>query len=302
MFVMHETAADRTGTGVEIFVTAPHREIDLPVVQVQHHIAGGVGQIDAEHATLTMGRLRQPRDVEILARQEIDAAQQHQGDLGAALGEQRLNVRAASLTPQQSRARVKAVMTELRLQRIQVRGKDGGVDQDTIARGSGPIECQHQQMQVGRQAVHEDDFACLRRPAALRIRGNSRGTNTRESCPGNAPRRRGLPMRPVPARPAPRRARLQSQRVTAEIDDRLTIGAARDVELLAEMAQRISGVQAEGEGLIRLKAHDGVPHRAASMPRNSRAVPLNMRSRNCAGRSVSDSMSLPGSCSPSGKG
>ena len=40
--LMHEATADGAGTAVEILVGAPDGEIDVPIVQLQRHIAGRV--------------------------------------------------------------------------------------------------------------------------------------------------------------------------------------------------------------------------------------------------------------------
>src|SRR5262249_42125338 len=111
---MHETTADRSRSRVEILVTTPHGKIDLPVVQTQLDVAGGVGQIKGEYAALPPSCFRQTRNVEILAGQEIHAAQQYHGDLATALDQHCLDVLAPPFDQQQSLTRLKAVMAQLR--------------------------------------------------------------------------------------------------------------------------------------------------------------------------------------------
>ena len=53
----------------------------------------------------------------------------------------------------------------------------------------------------------------------------------------------GLPLGEFLLHVRSRRAGLQSQRVTAEVDRRLTGGVQRQVELLSEVAQRVCFVQ-----------------------------------------------------------
>ena len=46
MPLMHERARYRAGSGVEIFVGTPDREIDVPIMQRQRHVADCVREID----------------------------------------------------------------------------------------------------------------------------------------------------------------------------------------------------------------------------------------------------------------
>ena len=45
----------RAGPAVEVLVAAPDGEIDVPVVQLQRHVAGRVGQVEADDAALPVG-------------------------------------------------------------------------------------------------------------------------------------------------------------------------------------------------------------------------------------------------------
>ena len=45
MTLVHEATADCAGTGVEVLVIAPDGEVDVPVVEAEGHIAGGVSQV-----------------------------------------------------------------------------------------------------------------------------------------------------------------------------------------------------------------------------------------------------------------
>src|SRR5262249_32882304 len=125
-----EAAAHRPGAAVEVFVIAPDGEIDLPVVQPQYHVARRVGQVEADHAALAPGGGGDPLHVEDLAGEEIDTAEQHQGNLGAPGLQQRLDVFApdqvfphARLEGQQRVGRVETVIPDLRLDGVEVRGE-----------------------------------------------------------------------------------------------------------------------------------------------------------------------------------
>src|SRR5438876_489052 len=93
--------------------------------------------------------------------------------------------------------------------------------------------------------------------------------------------------------------RLQAERMSAEID-RLLLIDRRDQELLPEFRQRIAGVHLLGERFVQMVVHRR--NASCARPRNSRAVPESKRSRWAGDSSSSDSISRPGSASPSGNG
>src|SRR5690606_2822121 len=130
-----------------------------------------------------------------------------------------------------------------------------------------------------------------------------------------------------------RTARLQAQRVAAEVD-LLLILLARDMEALAEGDQRVGGVLGDGPDFSVVDGHRSIrfvvklvsfsrrrgkagiglqreslisrlprdqAKREAGRPSQSSAVPWKSRER-ASSPSPSDSMPLPGSCSPSGNG
>ena len=55
MLLVDETAAHGAGTAVEILVAAPDGEIDVPLVQLQRHVAGGVGQVETDETAVPVG-------------------------------------------------------------------------------------------------------------------------------------------------------------------------------------------------------------------------------------------------------
>src|SRR5262249_53173127 len=97
--------------------------------------------------------------------------------------------------------------------------------------------------------------------------------------------------------------RLQAQRVAAQVRAEPPVWPGRNVEPLAIAAQRVVGVEVQGEvlaGRVVVSRHErNCPF---SSPRTSKAVPASKRSRTSAERSGIDSISRPGSASPSGKG
>ena len=53
---MDKGACDRAGTGVEIFVGTPNREVDVPVMQRKRHVADGVGELDTSTGAVPFER------------------------------------------------------------------------------------------------------------------------------------------------------------------------------------------------------------------------------------------------------
>ncbi len=48
MALVHEATADGAGSGIEILVTAPNGEIDIPLMQVQQRVADAVSEVQAD--------------------------------------------------------------------------------------------------------------------------------------------------------------------------------------------------------------------------------------------------------------
>lgn len=80
MFLVHKRARDRAGAGVEVLVRAPHRKVDVPVVQRQLDVADGVREVPPDGGDAAgAGVGRDARDVEQLARVVLDPRQEEQG-------------------------------------------------------------------------------------------------------------------------------------------------------------------------------------------------------------------------------
>src|SRR3954447_11226001 len=75
MAFVHEAAGHGAGTGVEIFVAAPHGEIAAAVVQVQREIAGRVRKIETDDAAFAMCERRDRLEIERLARAVLHAGE-----------------------------------------------------------------------------------------------------------------------------------------------------------------------------------------------------------------------------------
>jgi hypothetical protein len=65
--LVHEGAGDGTRPGVEVLVGAPHGEVNVPVVEGELDVAGGVGQVPADGYAVRAGAGGDEGDVEELA-------------------------------------------------------------------------------------------------------------------------------------------------------------------------------------------------------------------------------------------
>ena len=90
--LVDERAGDRARPGVEIFVGTPDGEIDIPIVQRERDIAGGMCEIDPDDATALLRQGRDSRDIEELAGEKIHSGEKNERDLIAVFFEQRFDV------------------------------------------------------------------------------------------------------------------------------------------------------------------------------------------------------------------
>ena len=81
MTLMDECGSDRTRTGVQVFVGAPHRKIDVPIVQRERDIADHVRKIESCNDAVFPCRGCDFLDVEQLTREKIHAAKHHHREL-----------------------------------------------------------------------------------------------------------------------------------------------------------------------------------------------------------------------------
>ena len=75
--------AGRAGPGVDVLVVAPGGPVDVPRAQLERHVADGVREIPADdRADVVPGR-RDLRDLDELAGEVVDPAEQHERDRAA---------------------------------------------------------------------------------------------------------------------------------------------------------------------------------------------------------------------------
>jgi len=65
--LVHECTARGRRPGIYIFVVAPARKIDIPIVQVQRHVTGCVRQVPSDDAACVMSSLGDRGHIEQLA-------------------------------------------------------------------------------------------------------------------------------------------------------------------------------------------------------------------------------------------
>ena len=72
MDLVNKAAGDCPRAAVQILVAAPNRKIDLPIMQMQHDVAGRVGKVPTDHAAVPLRGCGDPLQVEPLAGEEVD--------------------------------------------------------------------------------------------------------------------------------------------------------------------------------------------------------------------------------------
>lgn len=70
---VHEEAGDGAGSGIDVLVRAPGCEVDVPGVEVERHVACGVGEVPSHGDTVGLCVGGDGGDVEVLARVEVDS-------------------------------------------------------------------------------------------------------------------------------------------------------------------------------------------------------------------------------------
>src|SRR6476620_7594882 len=81
MTLVNERTGDRSGAGIQIFVRTPNSKVDIPVMQMQLEISGGVCEIETPRRSGFVSGLGDRRHVERLTGVIIHTAEQHECDL-----------------------------------------------------------------------------------------------------------------------------------------------------------------------------------------------------------------------------
>ena len=254
MALMHEQAADRARTAVEVLVTAPAREIAPRVVEGEREVPGGMGQIEADHAPPGVAEPCDLIQVEHLAGVILDPRQQDQRD-GIALaldGLREVFPPQAKLTGprpdhEQRRRRFQAMEADLGLDGVAIGGKGPVLDQDLVPFHRGSVEAHHHEVQIGGERPHHRHL--------VRLGADERRARLDQKLMVGHPGTRGLEM-PAHAPALPDRQLLEDigfralghepEGVAAEIDLLPAILPPRDMKLITEARQRIRSVLGPG--------------------------------------------------------
>src|SRR5947209_6651386 len=137
---MDEASGDASRAAIQIFVTAPHGEVWVPIMQAERHISHSVCEIKSDDASLAMAGPCDFLQVEGLARGVVHAAQKNQRDRIALAVNQRVDIllaKARFSAPrskfQQRRCGIKSLKANLRLDRILIGRKSTALDQNLVA-------------------------------------------------------------------------------------------------------------------------------------------------------------------------
>ena len=163
----NEDPRDRAGTGIEVLVGAPGREVGCPVVELELDVADGVREIEPDRDATPAAELADGGHVEHLPAVVLDAGQEQQRNTVTVFIEQGLEVLEIEPlvvpgSPVDHAFRgVEAVHTHLARRRVAIRRECLGLDDDLVALGCGPVKASHQDVQIHGERVHGRDFVRL---------------------------------------------------------------------------------------------------------------------------------------------
>ena len=69
MFLVDKATPYRSGTTVDVFVIAPHRKVDIPIVEFEDYVSRGVSKVETETTPLAPRRGGDSRNFEELSRE-----------------------------------------------------------------------------------------------------------------------------------------------------------------------------------------------------------------------------------------
>ena len=169
MAIVDEDRTDRARPAVQVLVRAPGGEVDVPVVERELDVAGGVGQVPADEGAGRVTGIGQPLDLLELARREVDAGQEDEGEVLGVLGDRALEVArpdrrlaAPRSDHDQVRGRVEPALGEVAGQGMAIGREERRVRQDAAAPAGRAEERREQQVDVDGQAVEDRDLGSAR--------------------------------------------------------------------------------------------------------------------------------------------
>ena len=168
MALVHKETRNPTGSAVHVFVAAPCGEIDAPIVQRQLQVSGGVRQIKTDRAACCMTKPGDRFHLKGLPGVIVHPTKQDQCDLITLGRNQFLDVfkaKAVLTSPglhlDHGFFGIKAVKARLACHGVTIGRKGRPLDEDFVACARRAIKTDHQEVQVGGQAVHQRNLAGL---------------------------------------------------------------------------------------------------------------------------------------------
>ena len=176
--VVHEAAGDGARSRVQVLVGAPDREIHIPVVQCERHVAGGMREVEPDRNAAPACGPRDALHVVDLAGVVLHARQHDQREVVGVPMDQFFQIlhAQARFAGTRSRedeglARIVAMEAHLRLDGVAIGRKGARLDEHAVTRRRRAIEAHHHQMQIDGERVHADDFTGLGADETGHVRG-----------------------------------------------------------------------------------------------------------------------------------
>ena len=291
MALVHERAAQPSGSGVQVLVVAPDGEVGAGIVQGELQIPHPVGEIEPRHAPALMRRAGQRGRIERLAAEEVRRPDEEQRNRFVQVPD---GILAARDLDQRIR---EAVERRLRSQGIAIGGEGALLEDDAVPLPGGSIEGDEQEVEVHRQRVHHHHFVRQRAGEARDRRGEQ--LVIRQPRPLSFVVALHAALSPVQLleHVLARAARHEPQRMPREVQ----VDSVGEDEFVAQARQRVGRVlRARPAGAVARLGHARSSSEASS-PSHSSALRASRSSRVRASSSI-ERMSAPGRSSPSGKG
>ena len=262
---VHEQRRDRPGSGVQVLVGAPRREVDVPVVQGKRDVAGRMGEVPAHRGTDSVAGRGDGGHVHHLSGQVVHPAEHHRGDRVRVVVEHRDDVFGAQgvLAGPRGQAQdggvgVVAAEGHVRAHGVGVRGERAVLDDDAVADVRGSVERRQQQVQVDGEGVGGEHLARMRADeSGHAVAGERVIVQPRLGSLGVAAHRQCRPVVEFGEHGVAGGARLQPQGVASHVGRQREVaaGSRGDEKRVAPVGRVRGAVQQEGVVLGGVDGH-----------------------------------------------
>ncbi len=227
-------------------------------MQLQRNVASGMSKIETHYASVRMPRARDTFHLECLAGVVVHTSQHDERNRFPLAREIRLDIirpderfSLSWLQLNECIFRIKPMKPDLRLRSILVGRKSIGLDDNLVTCGGGPVERDHHEMKIDGEAVHHDNFNRPCTDESRRLPGQQfmigHPGMLRVEMPFNP---KSGPIGELLFHVLLYGFRLESKRMTAEVDGVITIFLFGNVKKRAIFLKRILGVLFDTKGLI----------------------------------------------------